>query len=76
MVMDDFIYFSFLFLLYFIDYAIILVPIFLPILPLSTQQSPTPSGKPTSLFMSVGHVYKFVGCSIPYTVLYIPMAIL
>ena len=31
---------------------------------------------PTPLFMSMGHMYKFLGYSISYTVLYIPMVIL
>ena len=35
-----------------------------------------PQAIPTPLSMSVGHVYEYFGCSIPYTVLYIPMAIL
>ena len=30
----------------------------------------------TPLFMTMGHVYKFLGYSTSYTVFYIPMAIL
>ena len=30
----------------------------------------------TSLLMSMDHAYRFFGCCISYTVLYIPMAIL
>ena len=57
------------------DYAIIVVPISLP-LPPSIQHLPLPQAIPTPLFMSMGHAYKFFGYSISYTVLYIPMAIL
>ena len=35
-----------------------------------------PQAVPTSLFMSMGHAYKFFGYSISYAALYIPMAIL
>ena len=57
------------------DYAIIVVPISLP-LPPSIQHLPLPQAIPTPLFMSMGHAYKFFGYCISYTVLYIPMAIL
>ena len=59
--------------LYFIDYAITVVLIFLPLCP-STQQPPLPQAIPTPVFMSMGHMYKFFGYSISYTVLHIPMA--
>ena len=59
---------------YFIDYAITVAPIVPPLLTHSVLS--TPSGNPTPLFMSMGHMCKFFGCSISYTVLYIPMAIL
>ena len=52
---------------YFIDQAITVVPIFPP-----PSTSPTASGNPAPLFMSMGRVYKFIS----YTVLYLPMAIL
>ena len=61
--------FFFRFKLYFTDYTITVVPTFPPLL--SSTQQPSPQ-----LFMSMGHVYKFFGYSISYTVLYIPMAIL
>ena len=61
--------------LHFIDYAITVVPFF-PLLPPSTQPPPLPQAIPIPLFMSMGHAYKFIGYSISYTVLYIPMAIL
>ena len=61
--------------LYFIDCAITVILNFPP-LPLSTQHPPLPQAIPTPLFMSMGHVCKFHGYSISYTVLYIPMAML
>ena len=66
--------FQYFFKLYFIDYAITVVLIF-PLSPLPPS-TPIPSGISPPLFMSMGHVYKFFGCSISYTVLYIPIAIL
>ena len=36
---------------------------------------PLPEAIPTPLFMSIGHVYKFFGYSISYTVLHVSMAI-
>ena len=60
---------------YFIDHAVKVVPIFPP-LPPHTQQPIFPQAIPTALFMSMGHVYKFFGYSISYSLLYIPMAIL
>ena len=58
--------------LYFIDYAITVVPIspLCPLHPVSTL----PQAIPPLLFTSMGHAYKFFGYSISYTVLYIPMA--
>ena len=52
--------------LYVIDYAITVVPIFLPLSPLHpTPPPPTSSDNAPTLFMSMGHVYKFFGSSIP-----------
>ena len=66
---------EFLKLLYFIDYAITAVPIFLP-LPPSIQHPPLPQAIPPPLFMSMSRVNKFFGCPISCTVLYFPMAVL
>ena len=63
--------YDFNFLSYSIDYFITVVLIFLP-LPPSTEHPLLPQAIPTPLFMSMGHVYKFFGYSISYTVLYIP----
>ena len=59
--------------LFFIDYAITVVPIF-PLLSLSTQHPSFPQAIPTPLFVSMGHSYKFFGYSISYTVPYSPLA--
>ena len=68
------------FKLYFIVYAITVVPIFSPLSPStrhpSPQTTPTLSGNPHTIVHVVGHGYKFFGFSISYTVLYTPMAIL
>ena len=67
-----------IFKLYFIDYAIIVVPIFPP-LPLPSKPSPAATliqANPTPLSMSMGHAYMFFGYSVPYAVFYIPMTIL
>ena len=53
---------------YVIDYAITVVLTF-PLCSPPTQHSPLPQAIPTPLFMSVGHVCKFFGYSISYTVL-------
>ena len=37
---------------------------------------PFPQAIPVPLFISMGHAYKFFGCSLSYTVLYILTAIL
>ena len=42
----------------------------------STQHPSVLQAIPTPLFMYMGHMYKFFGYSVSYTVLYIPMAIL
>ena len=68
-------WFSFLFKLHFIDYAVTVVPIFPP-LPSSTQHPPLPQAISPPLFMSKHHSCKFFGYSISCTVLYIPMATL
>ena len=62
-------------LLYFIDYAITIVLIFLP-LPPSTEHPLLSQAIPPPRFMSMGHACKFFGYSISYTVPYIPMAVL
>ena len=59
----------------FMDYAITVVPIFPPLLP-STQHCLLPQATPIPLFMSMGRVYRFCGCSIPYAALDIPVAML
>ena len=64
-----------IFKLYFIDYAITVVLIFAP-LPPSSQHPPLSQAIPTPLFMFMGHVCKFFGYCISYTVLSIPVAIL
>ena len=56
------------------DYAIRVVPIF-PLCPLHPSP-PTPQAILPPLFIPMGHVYKFSGYSISYTVLYIITAIL
>ena len=61
----------FIFLLYFIDYAITVVLMFPPLY-ISTQHPPLSQAIPPPLFMSTGHVYKFFGSSISYPVCYIP----
>ena len=61
--------------LYFIEYAITVVLIFLLLPPLHPAP-PTLSGNPLPLFMSMGHAYTFFGYSLSYTVLYICMATL
>ena len=53
-----------IFKLYFIDYTVTVVPIFLPL----PQHLPLPQAIPTPLFMSMDHAYKFLGYSISYTV--------
>ena len=62
---------SFLFTLYFIVYAITVVPVF--------HLYPAPQ-RPQTIFtplsMSMGHDYMFFGYSIPYTVPYITITIL
>ena len=66
----------FLFLIiYFIDYAIIGIPI-LPPLPPSTWYSHSLQQDPSPLFMSMGHTYKSFGFSISYTILNLPLSIL
>ena len=56
-----------LFKLYFIIYAITVVPVFSP-LPTSTQPTPaTPSCNPYILSMSIGHTYVFSGYLTPFT---------
>ena len=43
--------------------------------PPCTYHFPFPQAIPHPLFMSMGHVYKFLSYSISYAVIYIPMAI-
>ena len=66
-------YFPFLIIFYWL--CITVVPIF-PHFPTSSHLTPTPSGDPHTIIQVHGHVNKFFGYSIFYTVLYIPMAIL
>ena len=63
--------FIFLFFNIFIDYTITVVPF--PPLPSTTSCPPPPSHIPPLQFMSMGHVYKFFGFSISYSVLNIPI---
>ena len=69
------IFLSFLFKLYFIDYAMTVLLIS-PFLAPSNQHALIPHTIPPPLFMSMGHAYKFFGYSLSYTVLYTPMAIM
>ena len=64
-----------IFKVYFIDYAITVVPFFLPFISLCPVPSfyPPPSIPP---FMSMGHTYKFFTFSISYTILNLPLSIL
>ena len=62
------------FKIYFVVYAMTVVPIFPP-LPPSTQYPPS-SSNPFLYFMSMGHACKFFGFSISYTIPNIPLSIL
>ena len=62
--------------LYFIDYTITVVPFFSPFATPPHHPPLSQAILAQSLFMSIGHVYKFFGYSISYTALYTPMAIL
>ena len=77
MALENHLYSILFYKVYFIDYAIIVVPLFAPhypplpcTAPLTLQQSCPPQ------FMSMGHTYKFFGYSIPYTILNHPLSIL
>ena len=61
--------------LYLTDYVITVVLMFPSLIP-STQHPLLHQAIPTPFFMSRGHVYKFFGYSLSYTVLYIPTAVL
>ena len=65
------------FQVYFIDYAITVVPFFLLFIPLHPAL-PLPPACPllTPQFMSMGCTYKFFGFSISYTILTLPLSIL
>ena len=64
-----FIYFK----IYFIDYAITVVPLFLPFIHLCP---PLPlASPPHTYFISMGHTYKFFGFYISYTILTLPLSI-
>ena len=65
------------FQVYFIDYAITVVPFFLLFIPLHPAP-PLPPACPllTPQFMSMGFTYKFFGFSISYTILTLPLSIL
>ena len=69
----NFILFYFLIIFYWLCYHS--CPNFPPLAPIHPAPPP-PTGNPPPLFMSMGHVCKFFGCVISYTVFYIPMAIL
>ena len=60
--------------IYFIDYAITVVPIS-PFIPLHPALPLPPTFPPIS-FMSMGNTYKFLGFSISYTILNLPLSIL
>ena len=63
---------SWLFFVFF-NYILLIMLLQLPWFPLlcpPTSSSPTPSGNPPPLFMSLSHVDEFFDCSISYTALY------
>ena len=64
---------SFYFLIYFIDYAITVVP-FPPLYSLPSC-TPTPIHIPPLQFISMGRTYKFFGFYISYTILNLPLSI-
>ena len=63
------------FLIYFTDYAIIVVPFFSPLYP-SPSCTPFPPVFPPPWIMSMGRTYKFFGFSISYTILNLPLYLL
>ena len=62
--------------MYFIDYAVTVVLIFLPLPPSIQHSLLIQTIPPTPFFMSMDHAYKFFGYSVAYIVVYIPMVIL
>ena len=61
--------------IYFIDYAITVVPFFSPFFPCLPCTRPPTCILPLQ-FMSMGHTYNFFGFSISYTILNLPLSIL
>ena len=68
-------FFKHLLKIFFIDYAITVVPFFLPITPLHPAP-PLPPAFPPPQFMSMGRTYKFCAFSISYTVLNLLLSVL
>ena len=64
------------FKVHFIDYAITVVPFFLPFIPLYLQPFSHQHSNPTPQFMFMGHTYKFFGFFISYTILNLPLSTL
>ena len=61
---------------YFIDYAITVVPVFLsPLFPSILLNPSFPQSPCPPLFMSMGHTYKFFGFYISYAILNLPLSI-
>ena len=63
------------FVIYFIDYAITVVPFPAPLYS-SPPCTPLPTHIPPFQFMSMDHTYKFFGFSISHTILNLPLSIL
>ena len=61
------------FYVYFINYAITVVPIFLHLSPSAWYS--LPSSNHSLQFMPMGRAYKFFGFSISYTILHLPLSI-
>ena len=62
-----------IFKIYFIDYAITVVPF--PPLYYLPPCTPPPTHIPPLQFMSMGHTYKFFGFYISYTILNLPLSL-
>ena len=61
--------------IHFLLIMLLLLSQFFPLCPFH-RATPTPSNNPHTIVHVPGHTCKFFGCSIPYSVPYIPMAIL